>query len=99
MNSYRVIQNRLIQCCLDFSLVHRLNRAKMVDFTILLSLYLVLEFIVFTFSVFGNLLIIYVVLTVKKLEKLSTKCIVNVAVIDILVGLVATPLTITRVRN
>lgn len=55
------------------------------------TIFTVFEATAFVLSVFGNLLVIYVMAKKKKLKKKSNYYIISVAVADLLTGLVGIP--------
>lgn len=67
--------------------------------TVILSIYVGVEFCAFFFSVFGNLIVIYVVISSRELNRSSNKCLLNVAIADLLLGLFAVPSGVLKVRK
>lgn len=57
----------------------------------------VLEFIAFSFTVVGNVIVIYVMTRGKKLQRRSNIYILSVAVADLMMGTLVIPITIANV--
>lgn len=71
----------------------------MAEFSLIWVPYFTLEFIIFILSVFGNLIIIYIVTTSGKSKEAANQCIVNVAVADFVFGLTVIPAIVHGVSN
>jgi hypothetical protein len=70
---------------------------KMNDSIAALSAYIVIESVQFTLCIAGNLLVIFIVITSGKFRTSSYQCIMNVAIADLLLGLIAIPSAILKV--
>lgn len=68
------------------------------EIIILLAVFLVCEVVVFVLSVFGNLVVCYVMIFKHELRKPSSKYILSTSVADLLVGLVIIPTGIPEVK-
>jgi 7 transmembrane receptor (rhodopsin family) len=60
--------------------------------------YLVLEAIAFFLSIFGNLVVCYVLIFKTKLTGYASRFILSVSIADILVGMIAIPKAVLMVR-
>lgn len=66
---------------------------------ILVFAYLILEAIAFILSVFGNLMVCYVMLYKSKLVGFSSRFILSMSIADMLIGLIAIPTAIVKVSG
>lgn len=64
---------------------------------VFMSIFITLEVITFVLSVLGNLAIIYVILSRKRLARKSNKYILSVSVADFLVGVYVIPFGVVKV--
>lgn len=62
-------------------------------------IFVLLELVAFVLSVFGNIIVLYVMTREKKLRRKSNFFIISIAVADLLIGLIEIPTSFLNVRS
>lgn len=91
------LSHNIFYCLISRSLLDHQSVVKMNSF--FLFVFILAEIIAFVLSVFGNLIVCYVIFKDKKLLNRSTKYILSVSIADFLVGLIVVPVGTLRVRS